>query len=99
MEIFDEIPKKENGKINKEFIEEMFNLNLSLPFVISRETGRDYAEFELCFIKNSNFLKGILKNYQSFRELCSCFMQTGLPELLLIWIAGADRSGKLSIQT
>ena len=55
---FDEIPKKENGKINKEFIEEMFNLNLSLPFVISRETGRDYAEFELCFIKNSNFFKG-----------------------------------------
>ena len=38
---FDEIPKKENGKINKEFIEEIFNLNLSLPFVISRETGRE----------------------------------------------------------
>ncbi len=55
---FNEIPRKENGKINKEMIESIFRLNLSLPLVISKEITPEYAKFKLCFLNNSNFFKG-----------------------------------------
>lgn len=55
---FDEIPRKENGKINKALIAKIFNLNLALPLVITRTLSQDYARFRLCFLSNSNFFKG-----------------------------------------
>lgn len=60
---FDVIPRKENGKINKDFITEIFNLNLSLPLVLSRELNDNFVSFKLCFLKNSNFFKGHFRKF------------------------------------
>ncbi len=54
----DEIPKTITGKIDKSFIEHIFNLNLSYPFVVSRKVQENEAELELIFKKKSNFFKG-----------------------------------------
>ncbi len=55
---FDIVPAKQNGKINRQAIYDLFNTNLSLPLVISRECSKTTAEFELCFLNNSSFFKG-----------------------------------------
>ena len=55
---FDEIPKNQRGKVDIDKIKTIFNLNLTLPLVLSRTCEKDAAEFELCFLKNSNFFKG-----------------------------------------
>ena len=54
----DEIPKTTIGKVDKSFIEHIFNLNLSYPFVVSRQLQENEAELELIFKKKSNFFKG-----------------------------------------
>jgi 3-hydroxymyristoyl/3-hydroxydecanoyl-(acyl carrier protein) dehydratase len=54
----DEIPKTITGKIDKSFIEHIFNLNLSYPFVVSRQLKENEAVLELIFKKKSNFFKG-----------------------------------------
>jgi len=59
----DEIPKTDNGKIDKISIMDLFNLNLSLPLIISRKIGVDCSEFRLFFYKNCNFFKGHFDRY------------------------------------
>lgn len=59
----DEIPKTINGKIDLEKIEEIFNLNLSLPLVLSREYELNAATYKLYFYRNCNFFKGHFENY------------------------------------
>ncbi len=54
----DEIPKTANGKIDKKRIEEIFDINLSFPLILSRNITNDSARFELCFLKDSNFFRG-----------------------------------------
>lgn len=60
---FDEIPHKENGKIDRALINEIFDLNLSLPLVLSRFIEDDFASFKLTFVKNSNFFKGHFEGF------------------------------------
>jgi len=60
---FDEIPKKENGKIDKEFIREIFDLNLSLPLILSRFVEGEQAFFKIAFLNNSNFFKGHFEGF------------------------------------
>lgn len=55
---FDEIPRKETGKFDKERIKELFSMNLSLPIILSRNVSGDEAVFKITFLKNSNFFKG-----------------------------------------
>ena len=55
---FDEIPRKETGKFDKELIKELFSLNLSLPLIYSRQITDGHAKFRMTFINNSNFFKG-----------------------------------------
>lgn len=55
---YDEIPRTQRGKIDKEKIRELFNLNLSLPFIYNSKQEKDSAEYELFFMKNSNFFQG-----------------------------------------
>lgn len=54
----DEIPKTKSGKIDKDKIDEIFNLNLSLPLIISRNLKNNEADFQLYFYKNCNFFSG-----------------------------------------
>ena len=55
---FDEIPKNIRGKIDKEKIRELFELNLSLPLILSRIKEDNSITFKLIFLENSNFFKG-----------------------------------------
>ncbi len=55
---FDEIPYRANGKIDRNLIAEIFDLNLSMPLVLSRFIEDNLGVFRLCFIRNSNFYKG-----------------------------------------
>lgn len=58
-----EIPKDIRGKFDKQEIRKIFELNLSLPLVYKKFHDGDTAEFELCFLKNSNFFKGHFDNF------------------------------------
>ncbi len=60
---YDEIPINERGKINKEKIKEIFNLNLSLPLILNSKIEKEKASFELCFLSDSNFFKGHFENF------------------------------------
>lgn len=60
---YDEIPINERGKINKEKINEIFNLNLSLPLILNSKIEKEKASFELCFLSDSNFFKGHFENF------------------------------------
>ncbi len=55
---FDEIPRKETGKFDKDLIKELFGLNLSLPLILARQITDGYADLRMTFINNSNFFKG-----------------------------------------
>ena len=59
----DEIPKNLNGKIDKEKIENIFNLNLSFPLILSRKYGENFAIVDLYFYRHCNFFKGHFENY------------------------------------
>ena len=54
----DEIPKTDTGKIDKQTIEQIFSMNLSFPFIVSRKVEENRVELELIFRKNSNFFQG-----------------------------------------
>ena len=54
----DEIPKTDTGKIDKQTIEQIFSMNLSYPFVVSKKIEENKVELELIFRKNSNFFQG-----------------------------------------
>ncbi len=54
----DEIPKTQTGKIDIKSIEEIFNLNLSLPVVSQKSLSENKAEIKLYFYRNCNFFKG-----------------------------------------
>lgn len=56
--ILDEIPKNEAGKIDKAKLKKIFGMNLSLPFVVSKNISENSAEIELVFKHNCNFFKG-----------------------------------------
>ena len=59
----DEIPKTKTGKIDKKTINQIFNMNLSMPLVVSRNCTKDYAEIQLCFLRSSNFFQGHFKSF------------------------------------
>lgn len=58
-----EIPTTQCGKIDKEKIEKIFDLNLSLPFIISKKIEQNFLELKLIFYKNSNFFNGHFENF------------------------------------
>lgn len=59
----DEIPKNSNGKIDKEKIEHIFDLNLSLPLILDRKYGENEAVIDLYFYRHCDFFKGHFENY------------------------------------
>ncbi len=59
----DEIPKTKSGKIDKPEIENIFGLNLSIPYIVKKELTKDSAKIKLFFYRNCNFFKGHFDNY------------------------------------
>ena len=55
----DEIPKNNMGKMNLEYMKDLFGVRLSLPLVISREK----TMLGLVFHRDCNFFKGHFKDY------------------------------------
>lgn len=62
-EFIDIIPRNEKGKIDKTLIDELFNLNLSYPLILSRNIQENSAKFELCFLRHSDFFRGHFDEY------------------------------------
>lgn len=78
---FDEIPKKENGKINKKFIKECFDRNLSLPLILDRNIYADFACFKIVFINNSNFFKGHFEGFPILAGVVQLFYANWFAQL------------------
>ena len=78
---FDEIPKKENGKINKKFIKECFDRNLSLPLILDRNIYADFARFKIVFINNSNFFKGHFEGFPILAGVVQLFYANWFAQL------------------
>ena len=54
----DEIPKTTSGKIDKTKLRQIFGMNLSLPFVVSRKTNQQEVFINLVFKNSCNFFRG-----------------------------------------
>ena len=54
----DEIPRTYMGKINKNLITHIFNINLSLPVILDRKVTKDSITYKILFYKNCNFFNG-----------------------------------------
>ncbi len=54
----DIIPRTQTGKINKELINHIFNLNLSFPVILNRNEIENKIEYEILFYKSCNFFNG-----------------------------------------
>ena len=53
-----ELPVNERGKINGERIREIFNTNVTYPYIIDFNVSANSAYFDLIFPKNSSFFEG-----------------------------------------
>lgn len=60
--VLHEIIKTETGKISKDKIEELFNINLTFPYIKNIKKESDYAKIELIFPYFANFFKGHFEN-------------------------------------
>lgn len=54
----DELPMNKTGKIDKCYIEHLFNINLSFPIILDRRVDENSIEYEILFYKNCNFFNG-----------------------------------------
>ena len=83
----DEIPKTTSGKVDKEKIEKIFGLNLAMPLIFTRNITGNHAEFELTFLRHSNFFKG------HFTEIP---ILPGVVQLFFAHFFAEDSFGKIS---
>lgn len=68
-----ELPVNERGKINGERIREIFNTNVTYPYIIDFNVSTNSAYFDLIFPQNSSFLKDISRECLFCRVLFNCF--------------------------
>ena len=54
----DEIPMNVIGKVNKQLIEHIFNVNVSLPLILDREITQNSITYKMYFYNKCNFFKG-----------------------------------------
>ena len=54
----DEIPLTSAGKINKKFIEHIFNVKISLPVILDREISQNSVTYKILFYAQCNFFMG-----------------------------------------
>lgn len=60
---FDIMPSDERGKIDKKIINDIFNINLSMPVILDRKEEVDKIEYKLFIYKTCNFFDGHFPNY------------------------------------
>jgi len=60
----DTIPMTSTGKINKDLINHLFNINLSLPVIFNRVIEANSITYEIFFYNQCNFFKG---HFPSFK--------------------------------
>ena len=60
----DEIPMNLFGKKDKDKIEKLFNLNLSLPVVLDRALNKDIIVYKIFFYKSCDFFRGHFPNFK-----------------------------------
>ena len=53
-----EIPRNIMGKINKNFIDHIFNINVSTPLILDKKVGKNCVEYKLFLYNQCNFFKG-----------------------------------------
>ncbi|MBO6257394.1 AMP-binding protein [bacterium] len=54
----DQIPMTKSGKINKDLITGLFDLNLSLPVILDRQLSENRVIYKIFFYRQCNFFKG-----------------------------------------
>ena len=54
----DEIPTKQTGKIDKEYINKLFSTRFSHPIILNTVKAHDKVDYTIFLSKNSNFYKG-----------------------------------------
>jgi acyl-coenzyme A synthetase/AMP-(fatty) acid ligase len=59
----DEIPKTKAGKIDKDFINHFFQINISFPVILDRFIEENKITYKLYFYKNCNFYNGHFPNF------------------------------------
>ena len=54
----DEIPVTDSGKVDISAVNDIFDLNISIPLVVEKNITSNYAKIKLYFYKNCNFFNG-----------------------------------------
>ncbi len=60
----DEIPMTKAGKINKNIVEHIFNINLSLPVILDRKLSENSITYRIFFYHQCNFFNGHFPEYK-----------------------------------
>lgn len=60
----DILPMTSTGKINKDIINHIFNINLSLPIILNRVEKENTITYQLFFYKNCNFFNGHFTDFK-----------------------------------
>ena len=60
----DEIPMTQTGKINKQFIQHIFNVNVSLPIILDRNISKNSIIYRIFFYSQCNFFRGHFSEFQ-----------------------------------
>lgn len=70
----DEIPMTPTGKINKQLIEHVFNVNVSLPVILDRNVSKDSITYKIFLYRQCNFFKGHFPEFQLVPGVLQLYM-------------------------
>ena len=67
------IPLNILGKIDKKYIEHLFNINLSLPIILNRALSKNCIEYKVFFYENCNFFNGHFPKFKILPGVAQLF--------------------------
>ena len=76
----DIIPRLETGKIDRYEIENLFEMNLSMPVILDRKTDENSVQYKLFFYKGCNFFKGHFPQIPIVAGVVSLYLAQKLSE-------------------
>lgn len=93
----DEIPTTSAGKVDKQEIENILGLNLSIPLIIKKDINTNFAKIKLYFYKNCNFFQGHFDGFPIVAGVVQLFLaQYFAQKLFKIKPSGQYRKIKFS---